>query len=209
MGCVKKGGKGISCPWGVSRRVGKGVPAHGVCEEGWERELVPMGCVKKGGKGSSLPMGCVKRKGGWGVKGRVCPPAHGVCPTVEEGWEREFLPMGCVKKGGGVPAHGVCQEGWEREGSSCPWGVSRRVGKGVGAHGLVCVKKGGKGSSCPRGVKKGGKGSSCPWGVSRRVGKGFPAHGVCQEGWERDFPPTGCVKSKKKPQPLWNGWGFF
>ena len=72
MGCVKKGGKGSSCPWGVSRGVGKGVGAHGVCQDGWERDFPPTGCVKKGGKGSSrpwgefLPMGCVK-KGGKGI----------------------------------------------------------------------------------------------------------------------------------------------
>ena len=29
--------------------------------------------------------------------------------------------------------------------------------------------------------------------MSRRVGKGFPTHGLCQEGWERDFPPTGAM----------------
>ena len=57
MGCIKKGGKGSSHPWGVSRRVGKGVPAHGVCEEGWERDFPPTGCVKKGGKGSSRSWG--------------------------------------------------------------------------------------------------------------------------------------------------------
>ena len=59
-------------------------------------------------------------------------------------------------------------------------GVSRRVGKGFPTHG--------------------GRG-----GVSRGVGKGFPTHGGSshprgefthtgyQEGWERDFPPTGGV----------------
>ena len=82
---------------------------------------------------------------------------------------------------------------------------------------MGCIKKGGKGISHPRGeflpmgcVKKGGSGD----GWSReRTQKGFPTHGGSarpwQEGWERDFPPTGCVKSKKKPQPFHNGWGFF
>ena len=168
-----------------------------------------------GGKGSCAHFPPTRRVG------------KGVGGLYQEGWEREFLPMGCVKRG--LAAHGVKKGG---KGSSCPWGVSRRVGKGFPTHG---GKKGGKGSLLPMGcVKKGGKGSSCPWGVSRRVGKGVPAHGVCQEGWEREFAhgvceegwerefppmgweegwerelPTGCVKSKKKPQPLWNGWGFF
>ena len=31
-----------------------------------------------------------------------------------------------------------------------------------------------------------------------RVGKGFPTHGPCQEGWERDFPPTDRVKKGGK-----------
>jgi hypothetical protein len=30
------------------------------------------------------------------------------------------------------------------------------------------------------------------------VGKGFPTHGPCQEGWERDFPPTDRVKKGGK-----------
>ena len=117
-GCVKKGGKGSSCPRGVSRRVGKGV------QEGWERE--PMGCVKRGVKGISCPWG-VSRRVGKGV---------GAHPRGEEGWEREFAPMGCVKRGvkGSFPAHGGGK-------ISHPWGVSRRVGKGVRAHGVCQVKK--------------------------------------------------------------------
>ena len=42
---------------------------------------------------------------------------------------------------------------------------------------MACVKKGGKGISHPRGPPMGG----------------FLTHGVCQEGWERDFPPTGAT----------------
>ena len=80
---------------------------------------------------------------------------------------------------------------------SCPWGVSRGVGKGVGAHG-VC-EEGWEREFLPMGGKKGGKGISHPWGEVKRGGKGIShpvrAHGVCQV--------------KKKPQPLWNGWGFF
>ena len=95
--------------------------------------------------------------------------------------------------GKGFPAHGLCQEGWERDfpptgathgGISHPRGVSRRVGKGFPTHGghpwgdfspTGCVKKGGKGISHPRGATHGG--ISHPWLVSRRVGKGFPTHG--------------------------------
>ena len=64
---------------------------------------------------------------------------------------------------------------------------------------MGCVKRGGKGSSHPRGefapmgcVKKGGKGISHPRGDGTPTG-GVLAHGLL----------------KKKPQPLWNGWGFF
>ena len=129
MGRVKKGGKGISHPWAVSRRVGKGFPTHGSCQEGWERDFPPTDRVKKGGKGISHP-------------------------SCQEGWERDFLPMGRVpptdrvKKGGkgisrprivsrrvgkGFPTHGPCQEGWERD-----FPPTDRV------------KKGGKGISYPR-----------------------------------------------------------
>ena len=144
-----------------------GVRAHGVCQEGWERDFppteessLPMGCVKKGGKGSSCPrgecapMGCVKKGGsgdGWSGDGWSRERAHRVSEH-----KREFPPTG------GVRAHGVCQEGWERDFPPT---------------------------------------------------EGVPAHGLCQEGWEREFPPTGGVLAhgllKKKPQPLWNGWGFF
>ena len=42
MGCIKRGGKGISHPRGDFLPMG-GVRAHGVCEEGWERDFPPTG----------------------------------------------------------------------------------------------------------------------------------------------------------------------
>ena len=99
-----------------------------------------------------------------------------------------------IKKGGkgishprGEFTHTGYQEGWERDfpptggvlthgGSSHTHGVSRGVGKGVPTHG---------GSSHTRGIKKGGKGISHP--------RGEFSHTGYQEGWEREFPPTGGV----------------
>ena len=94
--------------------------------------------------------------------------------------------------GKGFPTHGPCQEGWERD--FPPMGRVKKGGKGISHPRIVShgPKKGGKGIS----GKKGGKGISHPWAVSRRVGKGFPTHGSCQEGWERDFPPTDPVSRR-------------
>ena len=116
---------------------------------------------------------------------------HGLC---QEGWERDFPPTGATH--GGISHPRLCQEGWERDfppTGAHPWGDFSPT---------VCVKKGGKGISHPRGppmgdfsptvcVKKGGKGISHPRGPPMG---GFLTHGVCQEGWERDFPPTGATR---------------
>ena len=100
------------------RRVGKGFPAHGLCQEGWERDFPPTGATHGG---ISHPRLVSRRVG----KGFLHP------------WG-DFSPMG------GFPTHGVCQEGWERDfpptgathgGISHPWLVSRRVGKGFPTHG--------------------------------------------------------------------------
>ena len=60
---------------------------------------------------------------------------------------------------------------------------------------MACVKKGGKGISHPRGPPMGGflTHGLCQEGWERDFPPtGATTHGVCQEGWERDFPPTGC-----------------
>ena len=61
MGCVKRGGKGSSCPrgefllMGCVKRGGKGI-SHP------RGEFLPMGCVKRGGKGISHPRGVSSQK---------------------------------------------------------------------------------------------------------------------------------------------------
>ena len=90
--------------------------------------------------------------------------------------------------------HVICKKGGEgiphpRRGFHAPQvmlSVARRVGNGFHTH----VRR----ISRPQVMLS----------VARRVGNGFPNHdgdfsftgdflftGVCQEGWERDFPPTG------------------
>ena len=126
---IPVGVKGILHSWVVSRRVGKGFPTHGVCQEGcerdfaltgscqegWERDFPPTGCVKKGVKGI-LHSRVVSRRVGKGF------PTHGVC---QEGWERDFA-LTCQE---GCERDFVCQEGCERDfaltGRKIPrgWGI--------------------------------------------------------------------------------------
>ena len=105
----RRGGKGISNPRSVSRRVGKGFPTHGGISYSRGR-VNPRGILR-----ISHPRGVSRRVGkGFPTHGGFCGFCiHGVC---QEGWEGIPHPRGILR-------------------ISHPWGVSRRVGKGFPTHG--------------------------------------------------------------------------
>ena len=108
----RRGGKGISNPRSVSRRVGKrdSPPT-------WWGDFQPRSVSRRVGKGF---------------------PTHGGADfprRVGKG------PTGCVKKGGipqGILPHPRVKKGGIPQGISHPRGVSRRVGKGFPTHGGFC-----------------------------------------------------------------------
>ena len=115
-------GREISSHWGdflLTRSCqggGEGIPPH---KKGGERISYPWGDflltgrVKKGGKGISHPRGILRISHPRGVTGCVKKGGKGI--------PHPRISHPCVKKGG--------------KGISCPWGVSRRVGKGFPTHG--------------------------------------------------------------------------